>query len=136
METGVSTCSSSTGADTQKANTPIKSGLMMGLEHSPTAVKDWENRAAVRLLWGIWTVMVTWMSMWATAIIPRTPRDMSNDASRIDQVWLNDGSGQFSPGPQPNGLVDTTFAALSDLDNDGDLDAFRGITLRKFYFVE
>jgi hypothetical protein len=55
---------------------------------------------------------------------PRTPRDMNNDASRIDQVWLNDGSGQFSPGPQPNGLVDTTFAALADLDNDGDMDAF------------
>jgi hypothetical protein len=55
---------------------------------------------------------------------PRSPRDVSNEASRIDQVWLNDGSGDFAPGPQPNGLVDTRFVALSDLDADGDLDAF------------
>jgi hypothetical protein len=55
---------------------------------------------------------------------PRSPRDVSNDASRIDQVWLNDGTGNFTPGPQPNGLVDTRFVALADLDGDGDLDAF------------
>jgi hypothetical protein len=55
---------------------------------------------------------------------PRSPRDVSNDASRIDQVWLNDGSGNFTPGPQPNGLVDTRFIALADMDGDGDLDAF------------
>jgi hypothetical protein len=54
----------------------------------------------------------------------RTARDMSNDASRIDQVWLNDGTGHFKPGPKPNGLVDTIFVALADLDGDGDLDAF------------
>jgi hypothetical protein len=29
---------------------------------------------------------------------PRSPRDVSNDASRIDQVWLNDGTGNFTPG--------------------------------------
>jgi hypothetical protein len=55
---------------------------------------------------------------------PRSRRDVSNDASRIDRVWLNDGSGNFTPGPQPNGLVDTRFIALADLDGDGDLDAF------------
>jgi hypothetical protein len=55
---------------------------------------------------------------------PRGARDMSNETSRIDQVWLNDGSGHFSPGPRPLGLVDTSFVALADLDGDGDLDAF------------
>ncbi len=44
----------------------------------------------------------------------------------IDQVLLNDGSGNFTLGTSPDGdPPDTTQAvALGDLDGDGDLDAF------------
>jgi hypothetical protein len=40
---------------------------------------------------------------------------------------------QFHARSQPNGLVDTRFVALADLDGDGDLDAF--VTSRTEAFI-
>ena len=44
----------------------------------------------------------------------------------VDQVWLNDGVGNFIDSGQQVGGVDdaTTSVSLADVDNDGDLDAF------------
>ena len=39
-------------------------------------------------------------------------------------VWLNDGSGSFSPGGPGLGTADSRAVALGDVDGDGDLDAF------------
>jgi FG-GAP-like repeat len=43
-----------------------------------------------------------------------------------DEVWLNDGAGNFSNSGQSLGSSDTFAVALGDLDGDGDLDAFVG----------
>ncbi len=43
-------------------------------------------------------------------------------------VWLNDGGGNFSDSGQRLGSADSLSAALADLDEDGDLDAFVGNT--------
>ena len=40
-----------------------------------------------------------------------------------DTIWLNDGSGIFTPTDQFLGRSYTTAVGLSDLDSDGDLDA-------------
>jgi hypothetical protein len=58
-----------------------------------------------------------------TIYYPRKPRDVTNDASRLDLVWLNDGSGNFTPGPAVGAAIDTSAVVLVDLDSDGDLDA-------------
>jgi uncharacterized repeat protein (TIGR01451 family) len=41
-----------------------------------------------------------------------------------DQVWLNDGKGNFEDSGQELGGADSGGVALGDLDGDGDLDAF------------
>lgn len=41
-----------------------------------------------------------------------------------DQVWLNDGTGNFSDSGQSLGNLVSTDVALDDLDGDGDLDVF------------
>lgn len=46
------------------------------------------------------------------------------DSGEINQVWLNDGRGNFSDSGQRLGDSDSVRVALGDLDGDGDLDAF------------
>jgi hypothetical protein len=58
-----------------------------------------------------------------TIYYQRNSRDVTNDPSRFDQVWMNDGSGVFTPGPSVGAANDTSAVTLIDLDNDGDLDA-------------
>jgi uncharacterized repeat protein (TIGR01451 family) len=41
-----------------------------------------------------------------------------------NQVWLNDGTGEFSDSTQRLGSSNSRDVSLADLDNDGDLDAF------------
>jgi subtilisin-like proprotein convertase family protein len=43
-----------------------------------------------------------------------------------DQVWLNDGLGNFTDSGQTLAMSQTTSVALADLDGDGDLDAMAG----------
>jgi hypothetical protein len=40
-----------------------------------------------------------------------------------NNVWLNSGSGHFSPFPQTLGDSNSSDVALGDVDKDGDLDA-------------
>ncbi len=42
--------------------------------------------------------------------------------SSVDQLLLNDGSGQFTTAPFSGGFDETNAVALGDLDGDGDLD--------------
>ena len=52
---------------------------------------------------------------------------IANDASTNipSQVWLNDGSGQFTDSGQALGATENNWSLeLGDLDGDGDLDAF------------
>jgi hypothetical protein len=44
----------------------------------------------------------------------------------MDELWLNDGSGLFSPSSQSWSRRKTLSVALVDLDGDGDLDALTG----------
>jgi hypothetical protein len=50
---------------------------------------------------------------------------VANDHYQAETVWINDGSGAFSPHPTTPafGAEDSTAVALGDLDGDGDLDA-------------
>ncbi|OGO72150.1 MAG: hypothetical protein A2Z49_11310 [Chloroflexi bacterium RBG_19FT_COMBO_56_12] len=41
-----------------------------------------------------------------------------------DEVWLNDGSGNFTDSGQRIGIASSNQANLADLDGDGDLDVF------------
>lgn len=43
-----------------------------------------------------------------------------------DEIWLNDGMGDFLDSGQNLGTSETYSVALGDLDQDGDLDAFAG----------
>lgn len=43
-----------------------------------------------------------------------------------DQVWMNDGNGNFTDSGQSLGDWDTLSVALGDVDGDGDLDALTG----------
>jgi uncharacterized repeat protein (TIGR01451 family) len=43
-----------------------------------------------------------------------------------NEIWFNDGAGNFSDTGQRLGNADTDAVALGDLDGDGDLDAFIG----------
>jgi hypothetical protein len=43
-----------------------------------------------------------------------------------NHVWLNDGTGVFTPSGQGIGNAATLSVRLGDFDNDGDLDAFFG----------
>jgi hypothetical protein len=54
------------------------------------------------------------------------PENMLGDPA--DMVWLNDGSGKMTDSGQRLGESNGIAVALSDLDNDGDLDAFVGNT--------
>ena len=47
-----------------------------------------------------------------------------NDFGQANQVWFNDGSGNFSDSGQRLGSGNTIGVALGDLDGDGDIDAF------------
>jgi len=52
-------------------------------------------------------------------------RDALGTTSRDEPntVWLNDGAGHFTDSGQALGNSHTRYAALGDLDGDGDLDA-------------
>lgn len=45
-------------------------------------------------------------------------------ANQPNQIWLNNGAGQFADSGQSLGKGHSTDVALGDVDNDGDLDAF------------
>jgi uncharacterized membrane protein len=49
---------------------------------------------------------------------------MSDDTDLPDQVWLNNGKGQFTDSGQSLETVVSPFPALGDLDADGDLDVY------------
>jgi hypothetical protein len=50
---------------------------------------------------------------------------VANDSTEAETVWLNDGSGSFTPHPTSSsfGMDDSYEVALGDLEGDGDLDA-------------
>ncbi|MDC0936503.1 FG-GAP-like repeat-containing protein [Pirellulales bacterium] len=48
------------------------------------------------------------------------------DAANANRVWLNDGKGNLTDSGQALGAARSRTVALSDLDGDGDLDAFEG----------
>ncbi len=49
---------------------------------------------------------------------------LSNEFKPTNEIWLNDGGGQFFDGGQRPASNNTARVAFGDLDGDGDLDAF------------
>ncbi len=57
--------------------------------------------------------------------------------SLVDRLYLNDGRGHFSSGPKlipEQQLVSTSCVAVSDFDQDGDLDVFLGGRVKPFTY--
>lgn len=59
------------------------------------------------------------------AFVTRT-RPTFSDGQEVNQVWWNDGRGNFVDSGQSLGRERSFSVKLGDLDNDGDLDAFEG----------
>ena len=49
---------------------------------------------------------------------------VANSVNQGNKVWLNDGSGTFTDSGQSLGAANSWGAAMGDVDDDGDLDAF------------
>ncbi|MFT4740399.1 MAG: hypothetical protein ACI9L9_001181 [Marivirga sp.] len=49
---------------------------------------------------------------------------VANDRAAPNQIWINDGVGNFTNSGQMLGANSTMKVALADLDGDGDIDAF------------
>ncbi len=81
------------------------SGQALGSDHTALELGDLDGDGDLDAFFGCWG-----------------HSDLPSDCSET-QVWLNNGSGQFSKGWSDSARTGAVVA-LGDLDNDGDLDAF------------
>ena len=119
----------------------ILSTTLLFMAISPQSSEAVTDEVAVETAVSTFTIFTRTQTLGQSASFGVALGDLDNDAdldafvanvlheaapTNANQVWLNDGTGQFTDNGQLLGSSDSHAVAVGDLDGDGDLDAFVG----------